>query len=153
MGLSACGSIPTQTIQTTHLDFSIPSYWQQTADNERQDHSADKTGSLLIEYTTIPSDSSFEKFIQANSDTLRQNLGTQLQDDITKSTIQITCSGDMLTGGMLSFAVHQDEDVLYLSQIFTIHDTDITAISIASFTSDTRSETTNSITDSIACKI
>jgi hypothetical protein len=84
---------------------------------------------------------------------LKQNLGTQLQEDIISTPVNISCSGNTLTGEMISFAIHQDEDVLYLSQIFTIQDTDITAISIASFSSDIRSETANSINDTIVCKI
>lgn len=153
IGLAGCGSVPTQAVQTTHLNFAIPSYRQKIDTAQRQDIRSGQTGSVLIEYTNITNSNDFVDLIQANKDTLKQNLGTQLQEDIISTPVNISCSGNTLTGEMISFAVHQDEDVLYLSQIFTIQDTDITAISIASFSSDIRSETANSINDTIVCKI
>ena len=153
IGLAGCGSIPTQTVQTTHLNFTIPSYRQTTDTEQRQDTRSGQTWSILIEYTNITNSSDFTDLIQANKDTLKQNLGTQLQDDIVSTAVYTNCSGSTLTGEMISFAIHQDEDVLYLSQIFTIQGTDITAISIASFSSDIRSETANSINDTMKCKL
>ncbi len=152
IGLAGCGSVPTQTVQTTHLNFAIPSYRQKIDTAQRQDIRSGQTGSVLIEYTNITNSNDFVDLIQANKDTLKQNLGTQLQEDIISTPVNISCSGNTLTGEMISFAIHQNEDVLYLSQIFTIQDTDITAISIASFSSDIRSETANNINDTMTCK-
>ncbi len=152
-GLSACGSISTQDIQTNYIHFAIPLYRQKTSDNIRQDHRTSQTGSLFVEYDTIAAASSFTGFMQATIDTLRQNLGSKLQDNIIQSQIAISCSGNTLSGDMLSFSIHQDEDVLYLSQIFTIHNTNLTVISLASFANNIRSQTTKSITDTIACKL
>lgn len=154
MGLTGCGSIPTTTIQTSHFNFTIPSYRQSTEKDQRQDVRSDTTGgSILIEYSNITKNNYFPDFVQANIDTLRQNLGTQLQDEITATQMSINCSGNTLTGEMISFAVLQNEDVLYLSQIFAIHNTDITAISIASPSSNIRSETANTINDTIECRL
>lgn len=152
MWLTACGSIPTQTVQTTHLNFAIPSYRQTSETNQRQDTRWTQTGSLFVEYSNIDDDHDFENFVQANINTTRQNLGTQLEDDIITTTIDAQCSGSTLTGTMISFAVHQNEDVLYLSQIFTIYQKDITVISVASASNNIRSETANSISKSITCR-
>ncbi len=151
LGLTACGSTPTQTVQTEHLNFAIPSYRQNINTSERQDTRADNTWSILIEYTTITNGADFQDFVQWNIDTLKQNLGLQIQEDIVYTNINMPCSGDSITGAMISFTIDQDKDVLYLSQIFTIHTTDITVISVASFAEDTRSETANIIGDTITC--
>lgn len=150
--LSACGSVPTQTIQTDHADFVIPTYRQKSADTERLDTRTDQTWSLFVEYTSIPVWSSFTDFIQANINTLRQNMSTQIKDDVIQSNTSIGCSGTIMTWSTISFAIQHAEDVLYLSQIFTIQGTDINVISIASLTDEVRDETTNTIIDNLQCK-
>lgn len=151
--LSACWSIPTQTIQVDHVDFTIPNYRQKKTNTERWDTRTSQTGSLLIEQTNIPIGSNFWDFIQANINTLRQNMSTDIQDDIVQSNKNIACSGSVMTWSIISFTIQQAEDVLYLSQIFTIQGTDVTVVSIASLTDEVRDETTNTIVDNLQCKI